>query len=184
MFDTSWWAPSDLLALFATVPPGQILFASDAPYGRIPSAALQTLRAARQAGLDDERIRLVLGGQLARLLAGEEPRDAGPPGGKPAVAVDVLLDRVATFLVGAFAQEVRGGSGAELLSLARLACEVPADAPQADHCRVIVELLDAYDGLAGTPAPGRVIPAGLYLVVLALNVARTPDVPVPATLLA
>ena len=32
-FDTPWWSIADLLALFALVPPGQILFASDAPYG-------------------------------------------------------------------------------------------------------------------------------------------------------
>src|SRR5580704_3619798 len=33
LFDTAWWMPADLQALFALVPPGQILFASDAPYG-------------------------------------------------------------------------------------------------------------------------------------------------------
>ncbi len=32
-FDTAWWMPADLLTLFSLVPPGQILFASDAPYG-------------------------------------------------------------------------------------------------------------------------------------------------------
>jgi uncharacterized protein len=178
-FDTSWWAPSDLLALFATVPPGQVLFASDTPYGRVASAALQTSRVARQAGLDAERLRLVMGGQLARLVAGEEPVDAGPPHGAHKVDVDVLLDRAATFLTGAFAQFVRGGNGTEMLSLARLACEVPADAPQAGHCRAISALIDAYERAAGAPGPSRVIPAGLYLLVLALNVARTPDVPVP-----
>jgi uncharacterized protein len=180
-FDTSWWSPSDLLALFATVPPGQILLASDAPYGRIPTAALQTLRAARQAGLDDEALRLVMGGQIERLLAGEEPLDAGPAPDHETIAVDVLLDRAATFLVGSFAQYVRGGQGAEMLSLARLACEVPADAPQAGHCRTIVELIDAFERQAAQTPEGRPFPLGLQLVVLALNVARTPDVPVPDT---
>ena len=33
-FDTAWWNTADQLALFALVPPGQILFASDTPYGR------------------------------------------------------------------------------------------------------------------------------------------------------
>lgn len=185
MFDTSWWAPSDLLALFATVPPGQVLFASDAPYGRIPTAALQTLRAGRQAGLSDEQLRLVLGGQLARVLAGEEPLDAGPgrPGAESErVSVDVLLDRVATFLVSAFAQMVRGQSGEEMLALARLACAVPADAPQAAHCRLILELLDMGERLADAPSPSRILRGGLYVLVLALNVARTPDVPVPLAL--
>ncbi len=183
LFDTSWWAPSDLLALFATVPPGQILFASDAPYGRVPTAVLQTLRAGRQAGLTDEQLRLVLGGQLARLLAGEDPLDAGPPAREPddqRIAVDVLLDRVATFLTGAFAQLVRGQPGDEMLALARLACAVPADAPQAAHCRLILELLDLADRLADAPSPSRLLRGGLYVLVLALNVARTPDVPVPA----
>jgi predicted TIM-barrel fold metal-dependent hydrolase len=183
-FDTSWWAPSDLLALFATVPPGQILFASDAPYGRIPTAMLLASRSGRQVGLDDAQLRLVLGGQLARLLDGEEPADGGPAPRTERVAVDVLLDRVATFLVGAFAQMVRGQSGEEMRALARLACAVPADAPQAAHCRVILELLDASERLAAAPAPGRVLSAGLHLLVLALNVARTPDVPVPESLAA
>jgi predicted TIM-barrel fold metal-dependent hydrolase len=178
-FDTSWWAPSDLLALFAAVPPGQILFASDTPYGRIPTAALQTARAAQQAGLDGERLALVMGGQLARLLAGEEPLDGGPALGHEAVTVDVLLDRAATFLTGSFAQYVRGGSGAEMLSLARLACEVPADAPQAAHCRAIAALIDAFERSAGQTPDGSPFPRGLYLLVLALNVARTPAVPVP-----
>lgn len=184
-FDTSWWAPSDLLALFATVPPGQILFASDAPYGRIPTGALQTLRIGRQAGLSDEQLRLVLGGQLARLLDGEEPLDAGPwrvGAGSERVSVDVLLDRVATFLTGAFAQIVRGQDGAEMLVLARLACAVPIDAPQAGHCRLIAELMDAADRLRDAPTPSRLLRGGLPHLVLALNVARTPDVEVPLTL--
>ncbi|HEX5146851.1 MAG TPA: hypothetical protein VFV85_07490, partial [Conexibacter sp.] len=147
----------------------------------------QTLRCARQAGLDDAQLRLVLGGQLARLLDGRDPADAGPgrAGVEPErIAVDALLDRVATFLVAAFAQIVRGaGSGEEMLSLARLACEVPGDAPQAAHARLVLELLDAGERLAGAPAPGSVIPAGLHLMVLALNVCRTPDVPVPSQLL-
>jgi predicted TIM-barrel fold metal-dependent hydrolase len=187
LFDTSWWSPADLLALFATVPPGQILFASDAPYGRIPTAALQTTRVARQAGLDDEQTRLVLGAQLARVLAGEPLIDAGAPPGATSVTLDALLDRAATFLVGAFAQLVRGGEAVEMLGLARLACAVPADAPQAAHCRVILELIDAYEHhRAHAPAdpPDRRLPSGLHLLVLALNVARTPDVPVPDALTA
>ena len=31
--DTSWWNPADFVALFSLVPPGQLLWASDNPYG-------------------------------------------------------------------------------------------------------------------------------------------------------
>lgn len=181
-FDTSWWAPSDLLALFATVPAGQILFASDAPYGRTPVTAIQIIRVARQSGIDDERIRLVLGGQTQRLIDGAEPADGQLPTGATEIAVDVLLDRVATYLTAAFGQLAARADGVELLSLARLACAVPADAPQAAHCRAIVELIDAYERkLSDAPAAAAgALPAGISLLTMALNIARTPAVPVPA----
>jgi predicted TIM-barrel fold metal-dependent hydrolase len=182
-FDTSWWAPADLLALFATVPAGQILFASDAPYGRTPITALEIVRVARQAGVDDDHIRLVLGGQLQRLIDGEDSVDGHVPGGRTTIGVDALLDRVATYLTATFGTLVARGSGEELLSLARLSCAVPADAPQAAHCRAIVELLDAYERAAAAAAAHDGHPGGLpghfHLLVLALNIARTPDVPVP-----
>ena len=38
-FDTAWWNTADQLALFSLIPPGQILFASDTPYGRTVAAA-------------------------------------------------------------------------------------------------------------------------------------------------
>ena len=51
-FDTAWWSPADHLSLFAFVPPGQILFGSDAPYGtplqgRVRSPATRCRRASR-----------------------------------------------------------------------------------------------------------------------------------------
>jgi predicted TIM-barrel fold metal-dependent hydrolase len=185
MFDTSWWTPSDLFALFTTVPPGQVLFGSDAPYGRVNAGALMTARAALQAGLDETQLRLVMGGQLARMLDGQDPFDAGPAIGGRTIATDVLLDRVATFLIASFPLKIFGDPGAadEQIALARLACEVPEDAPQAAHARTIIALLDAFDREVerGTVVAG-VLPAGMHLLVLALNVARTPDVPVPDAL--
>ncbi len=75
-FDTAWWNTADQLALFALIPPGQILFASDTPYGRTIAAALVVLRAALAAGLsadaDRDRRR-----RPARAAAGRR-RAAGP----------------------------------------------------------------------------------------------------------
>ena len=55
LFDTAWWMPADLLALFSLVPPGQILFASDAPYGTTAMSAVFQLRVALEAGLSATR---------------------------------------------------------------------------------------------------------------------------------
>ena len=68
--DTSWWNPVDLVTLFAYVPPGRILFASDAPYGMPVMNAILTLRCALQVGLSAEQVTTVMGDQLDRLLAG------------------------------------------------------------------------------------------------------------------
>jgi predicted TIM-barrel fold metal-dependent hydrolase len=181
-FDTSWWTPSDLLALFTTVPTAQILFASDAPYGRTPLTALEIMRLGMQAGIDDENLRHVMGAQTQRLLDGEEPLDGHRALGAPRIAVDALLDRVATFLMASFGALIATGRpNEEQLSLVRLACAVPGDSPQASHARAIIALMDEYERIIAAAAdqPAGGLPRGVMLLVLALNIARTPDVPVP-----
>ena len=79
--DTSWWNPGDMIALFSLVPPGQILWASDSPYGQPLSSAVEHLRYAVQAGLGAEAIRSIAGAQIERILDGQEPlrrRDPAP----------------------------------------------------------------------------------------------------------
>ena len=49
-FDTAWWQVSDLIALFCEIAPGQILHASDMPYGTGMFAAWADLRLARRSG--------------------------------------------------------------------------------------------------------------------------------------
>jgi predicted TIM-barrel fold metal-dependent hydrolase len=179
-FDTSWWNPADLIALFSLVPPGQVLYGSDAPYGRPVLSVTLAVRCARQAGLSEEQLRWVLGGQLERLLAGEPAHDAGPPPGGASQAADVLLERVASSIVfsmgGAFAG-IPALAG-EALALARLACEVGDEAPQAEVCRSVLAALQVMERLGGTEELRRGHPA-LAAVLMALCVARTPDVPLP-----
>ena len=82
-FDTAWWSPSDLLALFSLVPPGQILMASDAPYGSIGFGAVATLRYGLQVGLDSDQMRSVAGAQMdahRRRGAAARPRSRRRPG--------------------------------------------------------------------------------------------------------
>ena len=141
-FDTSWWSPSDVQALFALVPPGQILMASDAPYGSPTWATVMSARNALQVGLDAEQTRGVLGGQALRLVNGEEPLDLGPAPGVEGLSRDPLLDRVYSFLMSALGQMFQGVEPTETLALVRLACDVGDDAPQAPVCRWVLELLD------------------------------------------
>ena len=51
--DTAWWDPADMLAMFTLCPPGNLLWASDSPYGRPLVSAVLHLRFALQAGLGD-----------------------------------------------------------------------------------------------------------------------------------
>jgi uncharacterized protein len=179
-FDTAWWAPSDLQALFALVPPGQILMASDAPYGVPAGGATIALRHGLQVGLSQQALRHVVGGQALRLVEGREPADLGPAAGVDSLSRDPLLERAYTFLVSAIGQMFNGVEPTETLALVRLASEVGEEAPHAPVHRAILALLDAraaYDA-SDDGRPSRFAP-GLHLIVAAATLARTPDVPLP-----
>jgi uncharacterized protein len=179
-FDSSWWSAADLLALFTLVPPGQIVWASDAPYGSPLIGACLGLRCALQAGIEGDALRAVSGGTIAALVDGEDPPDLGPPVGGDRLDGDILLGRVETFLVTALARMLVGADGAEALQLARLACDVERGTHAAPTCASVLSLLDHYDDVrAQNPdAHPRV---GLAFVIVAAVVARTPDVPLPTT---
>jgi predicted TIM-barrel fold metal-dependent hydrolase len=179
LFDTAWWMPADLMTLFSLVPPGQIVFASDAPYGNTLSAASIQLRWAIQVGLSSEQIRSIGSEQALRLAAGEPLEPAGPAPGERDMAEHVLLDRVAEFLLLGTIASMRGVSDAaiEMLALARLACDVPDEIDDAPVFAVIRGLIDAHDQLAAAFPDDRRRMAPL---ILAATVARTPDVPLPA----
>jgi predicted TIM-barrel fold metal-dependent hydrolase len=179
LFDTAWWMPADLLTLFSLVPPGQIVFASDAPYGNTLSAASIQLRWALQAGLSAEQIRSIGSEQSLRLAAGEPLVSAGPAAGERDQAEHVLLERVAEFLLLGTIASMRGVSDAasEMLALARLACDVPEEIDDAPVFEAIRGLIDTHDQLAAAMPEDR---RRLAPLILAATVARTPDVPLPA----
>ena len=177
-FDTAWWNMADQLALFALVPPGQILFASDTPYGRTVAAAAVALRAALAAGLTREQIGLVAGGQLERLLAGLEPRDVGPAPLTTVPGPGPLLERVHTLLAAAAGSLTAGYPAAEYLELARLACELPSDHPDAAAAASVGELLDRHAAYVASDPPRRgPRPPGVHMIFVAAAVARIPVLP-------
>jgi predicted TIM-barrel fold metal-dependent hydrolase len=178
LFDTAWWMPTDLVSLFTLVPPGQTVFASDSPYGNTLISAAFQLRLAIEAGLSDEQIRSIASGQALRLARGEPLVPAGPALGEREQAPHVLLDRLAQFVLLATIQLFRGGEAAEMLALARLACDVPPEIDDAPVFAAVVRLLDQYERLAAATDPADRRPRSL--LILAATVARTPGVPLPA----
>ena len=178
LFDTAWWMPADLQSLFALVPPGQIVFASDAPYGNTAGSATFQLRSALQVGLSPDQIRSIASEQALRIAAGEPLQPAGPAVGERERAPHVLLERVAEFLLLGAIATMRGvDAGAEMLALARLACDVPDEIDDAPIFAAIRGLLDAYDQMTATAPDDR---RRLAFLILAATTARTPEVPVPA----
>jgi hypothetical protein len=82
LYDTSCFSALDVLALFGRVPAERIVFGSDPPYGRPLTGLYLVLRAALAAGVDEATLALVLGGTVARLLAGEPlPEPTAPRAG-------------------------------------------------------------------------------------------------------
>ncbi len=75
-FDTSVWSALDLLDLYRLVPPEQVVYASDYPYGRQPNSLLLAVRTARAAGLDDAQLRALLARHGRADRCGARPRDA------------------------------------------------------------------------------------------------------------
>jgi hypothetical protein len=180
--DTAWWNPADHIALFSLVDPSHIVWASDSPYGLPVLAAWTHARAALQAGVGDEALRSIMGGQIERLVTGQDPLWVGAAPGPSEAALHPLLDRVVTHLISAIGRAFGGGDPDEPLALARLACAVGEHAPHADTCAAVLELLDLYREHLAPPPPGRPFPVAGRFIIAALTVARTPAVPLPAGL--
>ena len=169
-FDTAWWHVSDHLQLYATIPPGQILYASDMPYGPGVIAAFIFLRVSAAVGLPPEVRREIAGGQLARVVAGEDPVDLGPPPGAAAVGERVIeSERVVSYAGTALQLAYRGIDPTEPLALARLACQTSRNGEVAQLLGRVEALLGmALDVVARSPeTPMACLPYSLAALTLA-----------------
>jgi predicted TIM-barrel fold metal-dependent hydrolase len=97
-FDTSVWSPVDLLDFYRQVPPEQILYASDYPYGRQPNSLLIALRTARIAGLSENDLRLMLWANASRIVSGEPPLEPRQPQGSDTITQSMQLARIHQYL--------------------------------------------------------------------------------------
>ena len=102
-FDTSVWSPLDLLDLFRLVPPEQIVYASDYPYGRQPNSLLMSVRTARASGLDDRQVRAMLYDTGARIADGAKPAAPTAPSGATELSHPVTFLRIHQYLTMASA---------------------------------------------------------------------------------
>jgi predicted TIM-barrel fold metal-dependent hydrolase len=98
-FDTSIWGAVDVLDLYCRVSPGQILYASDFPYGVQPQSLLLDLRISRLAGYSEEELRGVLGLNASAIADGDElPRPTPPKHGTDVLVQPIALSRIHTYL--------------------------------------------------------------------------------------
>lgn len=177
-FDTSWWNPADLWALFRMVPPSRILYGSDIPFSSPACTVVLTGRLAVQAGLSAEQVRSVMGGQLGRLVEHAEPLDVGPA----PVDVEPLapeLERLYVTLLTAVEPMLRGEDPGQGLELARAAAEHPVG-PHAEVIGCVAALLDLNERRTERDPlrPGRT--PGFDLVQTAAVAARTPAATSPS----
>jgi uncharacterized protein len=98
LFDTSTWSSVDLLDLYHRVPPEQVVYASDYPYGQQPSSLMIALRTARFAGCSDAQVRAMLGGTARALASGQPLPTPTAPLGKASFTQTLQLARIHQYI--------------------------------------------------------------------------------------
>jgi predicted TIM-barrel fold metal-dependent hydrolase len=98
LFDTSTWSPIDLLDFYRLIPPEQVVYASDYPYGQQPNSLLSALKTTRFAGYDDDQVRAMLAGTANALADGEELPEPTTPLGKDTLSQTMQLARIHQYL--------------------------------------------------------------------------------------
>src|SRR5512134_3951673 len=97
-FDTSVWSPLDLLDLYRLVPPEQVVYASDYPYGRQPNSLLMAIRTAKLVGFDDRQLRGLLGENARRIADGEPASELTSPRGGGSLVQPLTFARIHQYI--------------------------------------------------------------------------------------
>jgi predicted TIM-barrel fold metal-dependent hydrolase len=97
-FDTSTWSPIDLLDFYRQVPPEQVLYASDYPYGQQPGSLLIAIKTAIRAGYSEAQLRGMLSGNADALADGQELPEPTQPLGSENLAMPLQLMRIHQYL--------------------------------------------------------------------------------------
>jgi hypothetical protein len=179
LYDTSCFAPCDVVELFARVPAERIVFGSDAPYGQAVEGLFLAMRAAAYAGLDAGDRALVAGGTMTAVLDGHEPAAATPPQLARVRPVAGSLVRVATYLMMGFSSALsappRPSRALSWIELARGVCRDPDPGGAGPALARIDNLLNTAEQLIKAPdAPLR---RALRLIHAAVTIAATEPLP-------
>ena len=146
-FDTSTWSPVDLLDFYRRMPPEQIVYASDYPYGRQPSSLLMALRTAKLAGFSEAELRGMLYGNAARIADGEPPLEPSTPKGGEQFSQPTVLARIHGYLsMAAPLFWLRQPDSIGILGLALNTCEGPTNGYK-EQTEQIRELIAAAEAL-------------------------------------
>jgi uncharacterized protein len=98
LFDTSTWSPIDLLDFYRQMPPEQVVYASDFPYGQQPGSLLIALKTARYSGYTDDQLRAMLAGTANALADGTGLPEPTKPVGRSTYAQPMQLARIHQYL--------------------------------------------------------------------------------------
>jgi uncharacterized protein len=151
LYDISCFFPLDVVELLARVPAERIVFASDPPYGRPAPTLYLALRVARQAGLDEEATRQLLGGTIATLMDEGELPQPKPPRRGSVIALSGRLARVYGYasLVGPAIFSGVPEQARAMLELAIASCRDPDPGEDGEALEVIGTALSAAATLMG-----------------------------------
>jgi predicted TIM-barrel fold metal-dependent hydrolase len=98
LFDTSVWSPIDLLDFYRQIPPEQVVYASDFPYGQQPASLMIALKTAKLSGYGEAQLRAMLAGTANALADGEELPTPTKPLGQDTLSQPMQLARIHQYL--------------------------------------------------------------------------------------
>jgi hypothetical protein len=145
LYDISCFFPLDVIELFARVPAERIVFASDPPYGMPATTLYLALRVARQAGLDEQATKAVLGDTMASLLDGHGLPAASAPRRGASITLSGRLARVYGYasLVGPALFAGAAEQAHAMLDMALAACRDPEPGTDGEALETIGAALSA-----------------------------------------
>jgi predicted TIM-barrel fold metal-dependent hydrolase len=149
LYDISCFFPLDVIELFSRVPAERIVFASDPPYGMPATTLYLALRLARQARLDEQTTKAVLGQTMASLLDGHGLPPVTAPRRGASIALSGRLARVYGYasLVGPALFTGAGEQAHAMLDMAIAACRDPQPGDDGEALETIGRALVAADAL-------------------------------------